>query len=286
MGRAADLALTAVAPAVWGTTYLVTTEWLPEGYPLTVAALRALPAGLLLMLVMRQFPPRDWLGRVFMLGTLNFTIFWGLLFVAAYRLPGGAAATIGALQPLIVLVFARSLLNQALRPSAVAAALAGAAGVALMLVGPDTAYDPLGVAAAVAATVSMSAGTVLSRKWQPEVPVLAFTAWQLTAGGLLLSIFALLLEPRLPGLTFPHVAGFLWLGLVGAALTYGLWLRGIARLEPQTVSMLGMLSPVVAVALGWLFLGEALGPIQVLGAVGVLASIWVGQRASRPVDRS
>jgi probable blue pigment (indigoidine) exporter len=286
MGRAADLALTAVAPAVWGTTYLVTTEWLPQGYPLTVAALRALPAGLLLMLVMRQFPPRDWLGRVFMLGTLNFTIFWGLLFVAAYRLPGGAAATIGALQPLIVLVFARSLLNQALRPSAVAAALAGAAGVALMLVGPDTAYDPLGVAAAVAATVSMSAGTVLSRKWQPEVPVLAFTAWQLTAGGLLLSIFALLLEPRLPGLTFPHVAGFLWLGLVGAALTYGLWLRGIARLEPQTVSMLGMLSPVVAVALGWLFLGEALGPFQVLGAVGVLASIWVGQRASRPVDRS
>ncbi|MCZ0963762.1 EamA family transporter [Paracoccus benzoatiresistens] len=282
MARVADLALTAVAPAVWGTTYLVTTEWLPDGYPLTLAALRALPAGLLLLLVTRHFPPRDWIGRVFVLGTLNFSIFWGLLFVAAYRLPGGAAATIGALQPLMVMVFARGLLGQGLRPMAVTAALAGAAGVALMLVGPDTAYDPLGVAAAAVATVSMSAGTVLSRKWQPQVPVLAFTAWQLTAGGLVLSLLAVLFEPPLPELTLSHVAGLAWLVLIGAALTYGLWLRGIARLEPQTVSLLGMLSPVVAVVLGWQVLGEALGPVQVLGAVAVLMSIWIGQRVSRP----
>lgn len=284
MARAADLALTAVAPAVWGTTYLVTTEWLPQGYPLTIAALRALPAGLLLLLVMRRFPPWDWMGRVFLLGTLNFTIFWGLLFVAAYRLPGGAAATIGALQPLVVMVFARGLLGQSLKPLAVGAALAGAAGVALMLVGPDTSYDPIGVAAATIATVSMSAGTVLSRKWQPEVPVLAFTAWQLTAGGLVLALLALVFEPPLPRLTLSHVAGLIWLGLIGAALTYGLWLRGIARLEPQTVSLLGMLSPVVAVALGWQVLGQGLGPVQALGAVAVLASIWIGQRVSRPRD--
>ncbi len=286
MARAADLALTAVAPAVWGTTYLVTTEWLPDGYPLSVAALRALPAGLMLLLVTRQFPQRDWISRLIVLGTLNFSIFWGLLFVAAYRLPGGAAATIGALQPLVVMVFARGLLGQGMRPLAVAAAFAGAAGVALMLVGPDTAYDRLGVAAAAAATVSMSLGTVLSRKWQPEVPVLAFTAWQLTAGGLVLSVLAIAFEPPLPDLTLRHMAGLLWLGLVGAALTYGLWLRGIARLELQTVSLLGMLSPVVAVALGWQLLGQSLGPIQVLGAISVLVSIWVGQRVARASDRS
>lgn len=284
MGRAVDLALTAMAPAVWGTTYLVTTEWLPHGYPLTVAAVRALPAGLLLLLVMRRFPPWDWMGRVLLLGMLNFTVFWGLLFVAAYRLPGGAAATIGALQPLIVMVFAWGLLGQSVKPLAVAAALSGSGGVALMLMGPDTSYDPIGVAAATIATVSMSAGTVLSRKWLPDVPVLAFTAWQLTAGGLFLALLALAVEPPLPAMTLSHVAGFVWLGLIGAALTYGLWLRGIARLEPQTVSLLGMLSPVVAVALGWLVLDQALGLVQVLGAAAVLASIWIGQRVSRPKD--
>lgn len=84
MPRALDLALTAVAPIVWGSTYIVTTEALPPGYPLTVAALRALPAGLLFLAISRVFPPREWLGRVLVLGALNFAIFWALLFIAAY----------------------------------------------------------------------------------------------------------------------------------------------------------------------------------------------------------
>jgi probable blue pigment (indigoidine) exporter len=41
MARNADLLLTAIAPAIWGSTYLITTELLPQGYPLTVAMLRA-----------------------------------------------------------------------------------------------------------------------------------------------------------------------------------------------------------------------------------------------------
>ena len=49
LSRSYDTFLTALAPAIWGSTYLVTTEFLPAGYPLTLAVLRALPAGLLLM---------------------------------------------------------------------------------------------------------------------------------------------------------------------------------------------------------------------------------------------
>lgn len=284
MGRAADIALTAIAPAVWGTTYLVTTEWLPGGHPLAIAALRALPAGLLLLAFTRRLPPFGWMGRILVLGALNFAVFWGFLFVAAFRLPGGIAATIGALQPLVVMALAHGLLGQRASPMAVLAALTGAGGVALMLVGPASAYDPVGLVAAVVATISMSAGTVLSRKWQPDVPVLVFTAWQLCAGGFILSGLAAFLEPALPPLSWAGIGGLIWLGLVGAALTYILWLRGIARLEPQSVALLGMLSPVVAVALGWLFLGERLGPVQIFGAVVVLLSIWLGQRMALPPD--
>ena len=56
--RTTDLLLTALAPAIWGSTYLVTTNWLPQGYPLTVAMLRALPARILLRLLDRQWPDR------------------------------------------------------------------------------------------------------------------------------------------------------------------------------------------------------------------------------------
>lgn len=282
MTRTTDILLTALAPAIWGSTYLVTTEALPAGYPVSLAVLRALPAGLVLLAITRTLPPLPWLGRVFALGALNFAVFWTLLFVAAYRLPGGVAATLGSLQALMVIALARGLLGTQVRLLAVFAAAAGVLGVALLLLGPDAALDPVGLAAGIGGAASMAAGTVLSRKWQPPVPALTFTAWQLTAGGILLLPAALLLEPPLPALTAVNLAGLAWLGLIGAALTYWIWFRGVARIEPGAVSMLGMMSPVTAVVLGWVWLGEALSPIQTAGAAIVLGSVWLGQRANRP----
>jgi probable blue pigment (indigoidine) exporter len=259
MTRSTDILLTALAPAIWGSTYLVTTEALPDGYPVTLAVLRALPAGLILLAVTRCLPPKVWIARTFALGTLNFAVFWSLLYVAAYRLPGGVAATLGSLQTLMVIGLARGWLGTRVRAGAVAAAATGIGGAA-----------------------SMAAGTVLSRKWQPPVPVLSFTAWQLTAGGLVLAPLALILEPSLPALSATNFMGLAWLTLVGAAMTYWIWFRGIARLEPDAVSMLAMMSPVTAIALGWLFLQQALTAMQMAGAVIVLASVWAGQVASRP----
>lgn len=282
MSRTTDIFLTALAPAIWGSTYLVTTEALPAGYPITLAALRALPAGLLLVALTRSLPPRAWLGRTFLLGGLNFALFWSLLFVAAYRLPGGVAATLGSLQAMMVILMARGWLGTPVRAGAVTAAATGVLGVALLLLGPEAALDPVGVIAGIGGAASMAAGTVLSRKWQPPVSALSFTGWQLTAGGLVLLPLALIVEPSLPPLTALNLSGLIWLGLIGAGATYAIWFRGIARLEPGAVSMLGMMSPVTAVTLGWLWLGQGLSLLQMSGAAIVLISVWAGQRANRP----
>lgn len=91
---------TALTPIIWGTTYLVTTELLPPDRPLLAAVLRALPAGLLLVVLTRRLPQGIWWWRALVLGFLNIGAFFALLFVAAYRLPGGIAAIIIASQPL------------------------------------------------------------------------------------------------------------------------------------------------------------------------------------------
>ncbi|PZR69135.1 MAG: EamA family transporter, partial [Stutzerimonas stutzeri] len=153
MSRTTDVLLTATAPAVWGSTYVVTTELLPAGYPLTVAMLRALPAGLLLLLLVRRLPQGVWWPRTFLLGALNFSFFWAMLFVSAYRLPGGVAATVGAIQPLIVLGLSRAVIGTTVRPLAVFAGLAGIGGVALLVLTPSAALDPVGVAAGLAGAV-------------------------------------------------------------------------------------------------------------------------------------
>ncbi len=281
MSRNTDLFLTALAPAIWGSTYVVTTLMLPPGYPLTVAMLRALPAGILLLLWVRALPHGVWWLRVFVLGALNFSVFWALLFVAAYRLPGGVAATLGAIQPLVVIALTRLLLGFPVRGLSVVAALAGLAGVALLVLTPKAALDPVGVAAGLASAVSMALGTVLSRRWQPPVSALTFTSWQLTAGGILLIPVAVLAESPLPHFTLVNVMGIAWLGLIGAALTYVLWFRGVARLEPAAVSSLGFLSPLSATILGWAILDQRLSAPQLAGMAVVVGSVWLSQRAQR-----
>ncbi|SLN35240.1 EamA-like transporter family protein [Roseovarius halotolerans] len=93
---------------------------------------------------------------------------------------------------------------------------------------------------------------------------------------------ALIMEPALPPLTATNMAWLIWLGLIGAAATYALWFRGIARIEAGAVSILGMMSPVTAVLLGWPVLGQSLTVVQGLGAAIILGSVWAGQRANRP----
>jgi probable blue pigment (indigoidine) exporter len=85
--------LTAFAPAAWGTTYLVTERLLPPDRPLLSATLRALPTGLVLLAVTRRLPRGDWWWRAALLGLCNIGLFFPLLFLAAYRLPGGLAST-------------------------------------------------------------------------------------------------------------------------------------------------------------------------------------------------
>ncbi len=122
---------------------------------------------------------------------------------------------------------------------------------------------------------------VLSRKWQPPVSFLTFTARQLAAGGLLLLPLSLWLEPPLPTPTTTNVLGFAYLGLIGAALTYFLWFRGLSRMEPSVVSALDFLSPVTVLLLGWWVLDQDLTSLQIIGFLTVLASVWLSQIAGR-----
>ncbi|WDQ99853.1 EamA family transporter [Devosia sp. J2-20] len=281
MTRFADIALTAAAPLIWGSTYIVTTQMLPNLDPLTIAVLRALPAGLLLLLIVRDLPQGRWIGRMLVLGALNFALFWSLLFVAAYRLPGGVAAIMGALQPFIVIFAARVLLGTPIRALSVIAVTIGIGGVALLILTPAARLDMVGVAAGLLGSASMALGTVLSRKWKPPVSTLTFTAWQLTAGGLLLLPFLPLASTDWGTITPTNLMGLAYLGLIGAALTYLIWIRGIARLHPSAVSLLGFLSPFSATVLGWWILNEMLSLPQALGMIIVLASILLGQYALR-----
>jgi probable blue pigment (indigoidine) exporter len=270
--------LTALAPAIWGTTYFVTTELLPPDRPLLAAVLRALPAGLVLLAVTRRLPRGDWWWRAFVLGALNIGIFLALLFIAAYRLPGGVAATVGAVQPLIAAGLSAGLLGERLSPRTAVAGIAGVVGVGLLVLRADARLDGVGIAAALGGAIVMATGVVLSKRWTSPAPVLATTGWQLVAGGVLLLPVALLVEGPPPAtLTAGNLAGYAYLAIPGAAVAYALWFRGIRGLSAVNVTFLSLLSPVVATTLGWLALEQELTATQAVGALIVLVALVVAQ---------
>lgn len=282
--RRTDIVLTALAPTVWGTTYLVTSELLPPDRPLWSGALRALPAGLLLLALTRRRPHGSWWWRAALLGALNIGAFFPLLFLAAYRLPGGTAAVLGAAQPLLVAGLTVLVLRDRPHRLALLAAVTAPLGVALVVLRPDAGTDPLGVAAGLAGTAAMAAGLVLTRRWgRPAgISTLAATSWQLTAGGLLITPVALAVEGTPPAPDGPALLGYAWLGLVGTALAYVLWFRGAGRLPLTQVSVLGALSPLTAAALGWVVLGQALTPTQLAGFALAVTAMVAAQLPGRP----
>ncbi|MGW4025903.1 EamA family transporter [Streptomyces sp. NPDC005009] len=279
--RATLIALTALAPVSWGTTYAVTTEFLPPDRPLFTGLMRALPAGLVLLALVRVLPRGVWWWKATVLGALNIGAFFPLLFLSAYRLPGGMAAVVGSAGPLLVVGLSALLLGQRPTVRNVVTGVVAAFGVSLVVLKAAGALDVLGVAAALASTASMSAGTVLTKRWgRPEgVGPLALTGWQLTAGGLLIAPVAFLVEGAPPALDAPAAGGYLYLALANTAIAYWLWFRGIGRLTATQVTFLGPLSPLTAAVVGWAALGESLTPLQLVGMALAFGATVAGQSA-------
>ncbi|MEV3932254.1 EamA family transporter [Streptomyces sp. NPDC049944] len=276
---AADSAITALAPLVWGSTYLVTTEFLPPDRPLLAATVRALPAGLILLAIGRTLPRGHWWWRAAMLGTLNIGAFLYLLFVAAYHLPGGVAALVMAVQPTVVLALSALLLKERITVTHASACALGIAGVALLALTPRAGLDAVGVGAGLLGAVSMATGIVLTKRWGRPigVGVLTFTGWQLSFGGILLLPVTLIGEGLPDAVDGRNLAGFAYLGLIGALLAYAVWFRGVERLPALTVSVLGFASPLAATALGYLVLDETLSPVQLAGALTVVAAVFLAR---------
>ncbi|QIS08084.1 EamA family transporter [Nocardia arthritidis] len=281
---AGTLAVTALTPIVWGSTYAVTTEFLPPERPLFTALMRALPAGLALLAITRTLPRGAWLWRSAALGFLNIGAFFPLLFLAAYRLPGGVAGVLGAVAPVFALLLAVGVLREKPNGRKLIAGLIGVFGVSLVVLRANAQLDTVGVLAGLAGAASMAMGTVLTQRWgRPDgVGPLAITGWQLTAGGLFILPLALLVEGAPPALDGRAIGGYLYIGVLGTAAAYWLWFRGISKVPATSVAFLGLLSPVSAAVIGWVALGQALSPLQVAGIAIALGSTVVGQLVRKP----
>lgn len=281
---------------VWGSTYLAIAVAVREVPPLLVAAIRNLTAGVLLYAWVRLHGAPRPTGRqwrqaaivgILLLGIGNGAVTW-----SAQREPSGVVALMVSLVPLWLMVFGW-VGSRGVRPrtSEVVGVTVGLVGVGLLVV-PDGAsaagVSALGALVLLASTLAWSGGSLYSRQLDPVPVPLAATGMEMMTGGAFLSVSSALLGEwgRLDGtaLTWRGTASIAYLVVFGSIIGFGSYKWLLGRVRPALIGTYAFVNPVVAVALGWLVLGEALTPRLLLAMaliVGAVATISLRQYLSR-----
>jgi drug/metabolite transporter (DMT)-like permease len=282
---------------VWGSTFLAIRIGVHEVPPLLFAAMRFLTAGLVLFgwMIARGEPSptrRQWMS-ILLLALLIFLIDYGLLFWAEQRVPSGVAAVMLATIPVfIALSEILFLQTQRLTVRLALALLIGIGGVAVLMSNSlnlgGAPVDRRGAVALIVASVSWSIATVLARKLPLPPSKVMSSGAQMLAGGIMLTITAAALGE------FRHfhpsaVSPAAWFSLIyliiaGSIVGFTAYVWLIHHESPTKVGTYAYVNPVVAVLLGYLLGGEALGLRTILGTMFVLISVVVitTTRAKKP----
>ena len=273
---------------VWGSTFLFIRIGVRELPPLLFAALRFLPAGLVLygwMIAQGERAPtlRQWTSAT-LLALLIFVGDYGLLFWAEQHVPSGIAAVMLATIPLFMALSEIVLLRtQKLTIRLALALLIGIGGVAVLmsrsLMLGSAPIDSRGAIALIFASMSWSVASVLSRKLPlPSSKVMSAGA-QMLVGGILLTITAAPFG-EFRGFHPAAISGRAWFALVylivfGSLIGFTAYVWLLHHESPTKVGTYAYVNPVVAVLLGYFFGGETLGMRTVLGTLFVLVSVLV-----------
>jgi drug/metabolite transporter (DMT)-like permease len=273
---------------VWGSTFLAIRVGVREVPPFLLAGMRFLAAGAILYTWMRlkgDASPtlREWKSAT-LLAVLIFVFDYGLVFWAERRVPSGVTAVMLATIPVFMTLSEIVFLGtQRLSLRLGVALLVGIGGVAVLVSRSagfgEGAIDSAGAVALVVAAISWSAASTLTRRLKLPASKSMSSAAQMLAGGILLTLVSAA-TGEFSGFHSQAVSRNAWLALVylivaGSIVAFTAYVWLIHHESPTKVGTYAYVNPVVAVALGYFFGGEAVGPRTLLGTLLVLVSVVV-----------
>ena len=275
---------------VWGSTYLgirVTDRTMP---PLLMSSVRFLIAGGALYAFAsrgRARPTaREW-GAAAIVGAALLLLGNGGVAWAETRLESGFAALIVAIIPLWVAVMDRLFFGRRLSRTAVVGLVIGFAGVAL-LVRPGGGGDAFAALALVVTTSAWAGGSLYARgATLPESPLLAAAMQMLTASVFLgVAGFALGEASDVHASSFAtkQLIAFAYLVVVGSLIAFTAYAWLLKNVRISVVATYAFVNPVVAVALGTVFLAEPIGWTTVVAGAAIVVAVVliVTARAPKP----
>ncbi|WP_210448776.1 DMT family transporter [Vibrio crassostreae] len=271
--------LLAMIPAFfWGTTYAVTQFTLQEWPPLLLGALRALPAGLLLLAVKPTLPKKGEWQIIFTLGLINIATFFGLIFVMALTLPS-AISGVGMISvPVFAMIFHWVVKKQ--RPHLIQALSGiGLITLAWILFNPSQiALNPIGLGAMFAAIMCIVIGSSITKSLGNRMHWWKVLTWQLILGGTILSVASgvhAFIDPQPYVNAVTHfdtrnAMGLVWVIGLNTALGYGMYVWLLQRMSVVDFTFGGIANPVAGIVTGMVLMGESFTPVQYALMTGMI----------------
>jgi drug/metabolite transporter (DMT)-like permease len=289
----------AACALIWGTTYFAIRVSIgPGGYPTYLAAaMRFLIAAAVLGVVVlsglaRPLPSgRKALGAILASGGLAFTSY-ALIYTAEERIPGGLAAVIFAMLPLVTALLVAVTGVERPSPAAVLGALLSLCGIAVISldrldVSPPEAVGCLMVLGGVLATAIYN---ILLKRYAQGAHPLALNAGFLSITAALMAALTVIVERRAPPWPPPlePTLAVLYLAVVGTVVAFGGYFYLLRHVRLMTMSTLVLVQPLVALTVDRLFETQKIAPRTYAGAMltlgGVLANLLAAAPRAKPSE--
>lgn len=278
-GPAARLALAIAAMLVmWASAFPAIRSALPFFSPGALALLRFLfsSATLGVLSALRGLPrpvPRD-LPTLLALGFLGITVYHLSLNYGSRTVTAGAASLLIASAPIFTALLAHILLRERVSRTAWIGTVAGFGGIALISLGEGRGLrvEP-GALTVLLAAVAASLYSVLQKKHVGRFPPLAFTTYVVWAGTIPMLVFLPELAEALKGAPWAAIASVAYLGALPGGLAYVLWVYGLSRTSASRLSSFLYLSPVLAIGIAWVWLGEVPSSLTLIGGLVTIGGV-------------
>ncbi len=264
---------------IWGYTWVPSKIALDYSTPFVFAAMRAFPAGILLLIaaviLRRPLRPRP-LRLTVLLGLLQTSGFGAFTMGALVSGGAGHTAILANTWQFWILLMAWPLLGERVRGWQWLSVALGLGGL-MLIIAPWHLQGVLSSLLALAGAVSFAASSIVAKvlRQRHEVDTLTLTGWQTLFGSVLLVLLAVFLEGTGPEWTSAFIWSWAYTLLIGACMGAMLWLYVLKRLSASIAGLGTMGTPVVGLLASWIQLGEQPTVYEVVGMIAILIGLGV-----------
>ncbi len=272
------LSAVAVTLLLWASAFAGIKAGLAAYTPGQLALLRFLVGSSSMALFARLkgigLPERKDIPRILIVGFLGFTVYHVFLNYGEQSVSAGGASLIVSFTPVLTALLAVLLLGERLRPAGWVGIAISVGGVAIISFGEGggIALEP-GSALILVSSLGSSLYNVFQKPFLKRYDPVAFTTYAMTAGTLFMLVFA----PGLPGamIRAPLNAtlSVAYLGVFPGAIAYSTWTFALSRMPASRLATSLYLSPVLAIGIAWLWIGEIPTLLSLLGGAVTLVGV-------------